>query len=376
MAWFWRWFDRAARMDFAGTLLSYFFDWKAWLWALVPGGGVATVFWSAIVGLSALETWVYGLLVIAALAAIIHLGLLVVGQIKGQHSRIIQQDSPTTGTVAFRVSGKNNTFDDVTSEGFATAFDLTERAAGNALRNIRVQANQVLPDAGAVSLAGTVRAVLERAMSYGFKLPLPADDIFLKWYEELKNSTHPIWIDDKTNQLRRDFLQYCAIVAQERDSVPDWQSDRKRLQDFGSRLISTLSGEPDFAIRHPALKGQITFNYSLNGGVITIGPMGKNFRLRFSKASNTAIHIYRDNFSYLARVRGKTTGDNLNLAEYQSVDSIAIQVGEHFLAMNNFGQMVQGRILIIKDDMRNDDSDEVCFDYEIAPVRGGAFLAL
>ena len=38
---FWRWFDRGARADFAGTMLGWVFDWKGWIAGFFAGGGGA-----------------------------------------------------------------------------------------------------------------------------------------------------------------------------------------------------------------------------------------------------------------------------------------------------------------------------------------------
>jgi hypothetical protein len=65
---FWRWYDRASRADFAGNLLGYIFDWRHWLWGLVPGGSVLTFLWAAIEGRSPLDVWIAAAMVAASLA--------------------------------------------------------------------------------------------------------------------------------------------------------------------------------------------------------------------------------------------------------------------------------------------------------------------
>jgi hypothetical protein len=80
---FWRWYDRVARLDFAGNLLSAVFDWKTWIWGLVPGGGAVTFFWAAVANRSALDVWVLTFIVMASIAAAIHYGLLVIDRFRG-----------------------------------------------------------------------------------------------------------------------------------------------------------------------------------------------------------------------------------------------------------------------------------------------------
>jgi hypothetical protein len=96
---------------------------------------------------------------------------------------------------------------------------------------------------GPIVLAGIVNALMEKAMQYGFKMTaVPPGDLFIQNYQHIKDSTDPVWIDDQTARLRRDFLQYCAIVGSEERGVKELQSDRAELSKFGKRLIGKLTG--------------------------------------------------------------------------------------------------------------------------------------
>jgi hypothetical protein len=69
---FWRWFDRAARFDFAGNVLGWFWDWKSW--ALSGTGGVVALILSKLDGWSNtgvfLATLCAGLIVAVAYAVL------------------------------------------------------------------------------------------------------------------------------------------------------------------------------------------------------------------------------------------------------------------------------------------------------------------
>jgi hypothetical protein len=71
MAWdrIWRWYDRAGRLDFAGTMLGWVFDWKTWLFSAMGGG--ATLLWAAIDGRSSLDVWLLALMAAACMIIII-----------------------------------------------------------------------------------------------------------------------------------------------------------------------------------------------------------------------------------------------------------------------------------------------------------------
>jgi hypothetical protein len=77
---FWRWYDRAARLDFAGTVVSYFFDWRGWIATFIGGsGGAVTFLWAAIDGRSPLDVWIAAVIVAAALAVFVWVIITIVG---------------------------------------------------------------------------------------------------------------------------------------------------------------------------------------------------------------------------------------------------------------------------------------------------------
>lgn len=196
---FWIWVDRLARADFLGTLVSFIFDWKTWLFGSVGGGGL-TFIWAAIAGRDPLDVWIFALIAAACFAILIAVGLTIFQAISKSR----------TGTVA-------------------APMPANELSA--------------LIDDRSRELAGVVSALMEAALSWSFELPLPAGDIWIKRYEELRDSAHPIWSDQEANQLRREFLQYCGIVGDPIGSVHEQASDRKELALHGRNLMAKLKGE-------------------------------------------------------------------------------------------------------------------------------------
>jgi hypothetical protein len=126
-----------------------------------------------------------------------------------------------------------------------------------------------------------------------------------------------------------------------------------------------------------ALGGQVQHNMYKDGNLVRIGPTNQRFVLRVSPAGKSSVHMYKDDLSYLARIRGRITGDRLKVADYPGAnDSFVISVGEHFLAMNKFSQTLQGKIVDVKHDGMGSDYNEVTFDYVISPARGGDSVAI
>jgi hypothetical protein len=100
-------------------------------------------------------------------------------------------------------------------------------------------------------------------------------------------------IDDETNQLRRDFLQYCAIVGfKERADLKDIQSDRAELRGYGLKLIASLTG------------------------AATISP-------DIWKAAPDAVGAFADPGLIAERDRWKQTFEDATLRGYEAQDKIA-----------------------------------------------------
>jgi hypothetical protein len=82
------WYDRASRLDFAGTILSLIVDWKAWLLSLLPAGASAMTFlWAAIKGRDPLDVWVAAVVIFAGLFVILYvIVILSRGILNSRHS--------------------------------------------------------------------------------------------------------------------------------------------------------------------------------------------------------------------------------------------------------------------------------------------------
>jgi hypothetical protein len=73
---FWKWYDRAARVDFGATIVGWFFDWKAWIAGIIGGtGGGITYLVAAIRGRDPLDVTTLALVVAAALIVSVYFGI-------------------------------------------------------------------------------------------------------------------------------------------------------------------------------------------------------------------------------------------------------------------------------------------------------------
>ena len=128
------------------------------------------------------------------------------------------------------------------------------------------------------------------------------------------------------------------------------------------------------------LKGQtVSFDYSTNNGLIAVGTGAASFGLMFSKAGDTSIYVYKDHPSIvrIARVKDAQPGDLIRPQDFDSTSrTYTIHEKEIFLVQNQFGHWLQARISEIKDDSRQDDADEVTFEYMIYPISHDSFPAL
>src|SRR5258708_2960717 len=79
------WLDWTTRTDF---IVSFIFDWRKWLWALVPSGGGMTFLWAAIDNRSPLDVWIAAAVVMAALAFVVFVALKIIEARKNKVSAV------------------------------------------------------------------------------------------------------------------------------------------------------------------------------------------------------------------------------------------------------------------------------------------------
>jgi hypothetical protein len=89
--------------------------------------------------------------------------------------------------------------------------------------------------------------------------------------------------------------------------------------------------------------------------------------LRFSKANDTSLHLYRtSDMVAIMRLKGVVRDAVLDMDEFDaSSHSYVIGVGEAFAALNQSGEVLVGRILHIADETRGATAEQVRFKYRI-----------
>lgn len=121
------------------------------------------------------------------------------------------------------------------------------------------------------------------------------------------------------------------------------------------------------------LSGRATFDYSNNNGIYVIGDGEHSFETKWSKASDTSIHLYNDppSIETVAIAAGATSIEAVaDAASYDgSSRSRTLQEGEVAVLKNRNGNFAALQVLDVKDRTRSDDRDELTFRYVIN--RGG-----
>jgi hypothetical protein len=158
-------------------------------------------------------------------------------------------------------------------------------------------------------------------------------------------------------------------LLKEMDAPPEVVENVKTAEETANttiRVLNMSSGSPmDVESLIVGVSGSEGFDYSTNDGHVTVGERLSAFPLKFSKASNTAIHLYRSvGLTHIARVKGDALPPRISLSEFDSTSrSYKIHIGERFLARNTSGRLLIGRITKIQDDSRGDSKDWVTFKY-------------
>lgn len=119
----------------------------------------------------------------------------------------------------------------------------------------------------------------------------------------------------------------------------------------------------------PAVKGEVTFDYSNNNGKYSIGQDKLLFELKFSKSSNTNIILYNDPPSIKSVAIAKGVKEISNIKDAREFDNSSRvrrpKLEEIAIIQNQNGFYAAIKIIKIKDDTRGNEKDEITFQYII-----------
>lgn len=117
------------------------------------------------------------------------------------------------------------------------------------------------------------------------------------------------------------------------------------------------------------LSWKYSFDYSNNNGIFKLGENEYFFELKFSKASDTSIHVYRDppSISWIAFVSWIYNFSKIKDASIYDMSSRTRtpQEWEIIILKNVYWNYCAVKIIDVKDRTRSDDKDEVTFEYVI-----------
>ena len=142
-----------------------------------------------------------------------------------------------------------------------------------------------------------------------------------------------------------------------------------------SRFEGKASDVPPPRMTSPT--GEAVFDYSNHNGRYVIGRGPLEFETKWSKASDTTIHIYNDPASIngVALAKGCMSISMVSNAESLDYTSRArsIRRGEIAVLRNEHGFYAAIHVIDIKDDSRSDDRDELRFRYAIQSKGSDSF---
>jgi hypothetical protein len=125
------------------------------------------------------------------------------------------------------------------------------------------------------------------------------------------------------------------------------------------------------------LSGRVSFDYTNNNGRYAIGEGDLLFETKWSKASNTSIHLYNDppSIESIAVATGVSAIEQvLDASSYDSSSrSRTLQEGEVAVLKNFQGNYAAVQVVDVKDSTRSDDRDELTLRYVINANRDASF---
>ena len=119
---------------------------------------------------------------------------------------------------------------------------------------------------------------------------------------------------------------------------------------------------------NPCEKGAFVFDYSNNNGQYTIGTKENIFNTKWSKASNTCIHAYKDGqgIECIALIKGPIELSKIEKIEGDfSSRCRTASVGDVVVWKNENGKYALTKVVKIKDDTKGDSVDELECEYLI-----------
>lgn len=115
--------------------------------------------------------------------------------------------------------------------------------------------------------------------------------------------------------------------------------------------------------------GKVTFDYSNNNGIYVIGEGLFLFETRWTKASDLSIYSYNDYPSIDSIALVKDCGEISEISNAERYDYTSrcrtVNEGQILLIKNKNGFFAAIKVLDIKDDSRDDEIDELTFEYYI-----------
>ena len=196
----------------------------------------------------------------------------------------------------------------------------------------------------------------------------------------------PVIRNNKGNERVPTFLGGCVYIDVREDRLYEEQYETllRSLLDEPILPVPPLGKNPFETIKQftnqkffpsaekyvsPAPKGRVTFDYSNNNGRYCIGSAELMFETRWSKASDRNIHLLTDPSSIHTVAVVKDKKEIAEIADAHIYDGSSRirrpNVGQIAVLQNANGFWAAIKILRIRDDTRNDDCDEVSFDYVI-----------
>ncbi len=119
----------------------------------------------------------------------------------------------------------------------------------------------------------------------------------------------------------------------------------------------------------PAMNGKVTFDYSNNNHMYTVGCNELMFEVRWSNASNNSIHLYNDPNSILSIARVKDVTEINEIADARNYDTSSrtrtIKLNEIALMQNINGFYCAIKVTAISAESHGAENDIVTFEYFI-----------
>jgi len=139
------------------------------------------------------------------------------------------------------------------------------------------------------------------------------------------------------------------------------------FSDAKAMRVNALNSVAKSQYHNPEVSGSVTFDFSNNSGVFTIGSGDYEFNTHWSERGSNTIYAYKDGVLRIGYLSGVSDIPDINAIEQFDYTSRVrtIHAGEIVIWQNKQGHFAATKVISVRVKSRGAEKDELSFEYKI-----------